>query len=150
MSSILDDARRRTLDGLADALIPAAAGKPSASEAGVSGELLDRTLAAVPAWTEPLLALLDEAEGRDPDRFARRLREERPDEFAVLSLAAAGAYFLNPQVRELIGYPGQEAHPLSLAAAPEYVENGMLERVYERSPGHRLPASATRPPPSPT
>lgn len=137
MSSPLTDIQRKTLDGLADALIPAAAGKPSASQAGVSGELLDRTLAAVPAWTEPLLGILDEAAGRPPDRFARELRADKPEEFAVLSLAAAGAYFLNPRVRELIGYPGQEAHPLSLAASPAYVENGMLERVCERYPGYR-------------
>ena len=59
-------AQRRTLDGLADVLIAAGAGKPSASEAGVSGELLDRALAVVPAWKEPLLAILDEAAGMRP------------------------------------------------------------------------------------
>ncbi len=130
-------AQRRTLDGLADVLIAAGAGKPSASEAGVSGELLDRALAVVPAWKEPLLAILDEAAGCDPRRFVRELDADRPEDFAVLSTAVTGAYFLNPQVREIIGYPGQEASPLSLAAVPEYVENGMLERVYERHPGFR-------------
>lgn len=133
----MTDARRRTLDRLADELIAAGAGKPSASEAGVSGELLDRALAVVPAWREPLSAILDEAEGCDPHRFVRELEADRPEDFAVLSTAVMGAYFLNPQVREIIGYPGQEASPLSLAAVPEYVENGMLERVYERHPGFR-------------
>ena len=84
------------------------------------------------------LAILDEAAGCDPRRFVRELDAERPEDLAVLSTAVAGAYFLNPQVREMIGYPGQEASPLSLAAVPEYVENGMLERVYERHPGFRL------------
>lgn len=133
----LSEDRRRVLAGLADALIAEGAGKPSATAAGAAGELMDRCLEAVPSLQTPLAAVLDEAAGRDPGRFARRLAEERPDDFTVLSTAVVGAYYLSPQVRKLIGYPGQEANPLSLAAAPEYLENGMLERVYERHPGWR-------------
>ena len=53
----------------------------------------------------------------------------------MLSTAVVGAYYLSPRVRELIGYPGQEPSPLTVAAEPEYLD--MLERVYERHPGYR-------------
>lgn len=133
----LSEDRRRVLAGLADALIAEGAGKPSATAAGATEELMDRCLEAAPSLQAPLAAVLDEAAGWDPGRFVRRLAAERPDEFTVLTNAVVGAYYLSPEVRELIGYPGQEANPPSPAAAPEYLENGMLERVYERHPGWR-------------
>ena len=149
MNSSVSEERRRVLAGLADALIAEGSGKPSASAAGVPGELLDRCLEAVPSLRSPLMAILDEAEGRDPDEFARELYARRPEDFTVLSTSVMGAYYLSPEVRKLIGYPGQAANPLSLAAAPEYLENGMLERVYERHPGYREPQGRERQP-SPT
>ena len=102
----------------------------------MAGDLLDRCLDAAPALAAPLLALLGEA---PPDEaaaaFVRRLAADRPHDFAVLSTAVVGAYYLSPRVRELIGYPGQEPSPLSVAAEPEYLD--MLARVYERHPGYR-------------
>ncbi len=40
----IDDRARATFAGLADALIPAAAGMPSASQAGAAGRWLDAVL----------------------------------------------------------------------------------------------------------
>ena len=79
--------------------------------------------------------LLAEVPADNSDGFVRDLAATRPDEFAVLSTAVVGAYYLSEQVRELIGYPGQVPNPLSLASEPDYME--MLERVYERHPGYR-------------
>ena len=53
----------------------------------------------------------------------------------MLSTAVVGAYYLSGEVRDLIGYPGQEPNPLSVAGEPDYLD--MLERVYERHPGYR-------------
>ena len=131
----LTAAQRGTLSALADVLVAEGRGMPAASTVGVAGELLDRTLDAAPALAEPLLALLDEAPADDPDVYLRDLAAERPDDFAVLSTTVVGAYYLSPEVRELIGYPGQEPSPLSVAVEPEYLD--MLERVYERHPGYR-------------
>ena len=71
----------------------------------------------------------------DPGESVRQLAADRPEDFAVLSTAVVGAYYLSPEVRDLIGYPGQEPSPLSVAGEPDYLE--LLERVYERHPGYR-------------
>ena len=128
-------AQRSVLAGLADVLIAEGRGMPAASRVGVAGGLLDRCLEAAPVLAEPLLALLDEAPADAPATYARDLAANHPDDFAVLSTVVVGAYYLSPQVRDLIGYPGQEPSPLTVAAEPDYLD--MLERVYERHPGYR-------------
>ncbi|MCE2510950.1 MAG: hypothetical protein J4F50_00050 [Acidimicrobiia bacterium] len=128
-------AQRLTLAGLADILVAEGLGMPAASAVGVADRLLDRCLDAAPALAGPLMALLDEAPADGLAAFARRLAASRPDDFAVLSTTVVGAYYLSADVRELIGYPGQQPSPMSVAAEPEYVE--MLERVYDRHPGYR-------------
>ncbi len=128
-------AQRVTLAQLADILVAEGLGMPAASAVGVADGLLDRFLDAAPALAEPLKALLDDAPADGLDAFVRRLAEHRPDDFAVLSTTVVGAYFLSDQVRRLIGYPGQQPSPLSVAAEPDYLD--MLERVYERHPGYR-------------
>ena len=126
---------RRALAGLADVLVAEAGGMPAASTVGVAGDLIDRCLDAAPVLAAPLLALLEEVPPDAPGVFARQLAADRPDDFAVLSTAVVGAYYLSPEVRDLIGYPGQQPNPLSVAGEPDYLE--MLERVYERHPGYR-------------
>ena len=127
--------QRRVLARLADVLVADGDGMPAASTVNVAGELLDRCLEAAPVLAAPLLVLLDEALSDAADAYVRRLDADRPDDFAVLSSVVVGAYYLSPQVRALIGYPGQEPSPLTAAAEPDYLD--MLERVYERHPGYR-------------
>lgn len=127
--------QRATFALLADVLVAEGLGMPAASTVGVADGLLDRCLEAAPVLAEPLRALLDEAAADDPDVFVQGLSEHRPDDFAVLSTTVVGAYFLSDDVRRLIGYPGQQPSPLSIAAEPEYLE--MLERVHDRHPGYR-------------
>lgn len=129
------ESQRARLAEVADVLIAEGLGMPAASSVGVAGALLDRTLAAAPALAEPLLALLDEIPLDGPDAFVRRLASERPEDFSVLSTAVVGAYYLSDEVRRLIGYPGQQPNPVSVAGEPDYLD--MLERVYERCPGYR-------------
>jgi hypothetical protein len=131
----LTASQRTVLARLADVLVAEGRGMPAASAVGVAGELLDRCLEAAPFLAEPLRALLDEAPSCAPDSFVRHLAADRPDDFAVLSTAVVGAYYLSDAVRGLIGYPGQQPRPLPVAAEPDYLE--MLERVHERHPGYR-------------
>lgn len=131
----LTASQRTMLSRLADVLVAEGRGMPAASAVGIAEDLLDRCLEAAPVLVEPLLALLDEAPADAPDAYVRDLAADRPDDFAVLSTAVVGAYYLSPDVRHLIGYPGQQPSPLSAAAEPDYLE--MLERVYERHPGYR-------------
>ena len=128
-------AQRRTLARLADVLVAEGLGMPSASAVGVADGLLDRFLDAAPSLAEPLAAVLDAVPADGIDAFVRRLAADRPDDFAVLSTAVVGAYYLSDEVRRLIGYPGQQPTPLSVAAEPDYLD--MLERVYDRHPGYR-------------
>lgn len=127
--------QRLALARLADILVAEGLGMPSASSVGVAGDLLDQCLAAAPSLSEPLLVLLDDVPANGLDNFLRRLEVERPDDFAVLSTTVVAAYYLSEEVRGLIGYPGQQPSPLSVAAEPECLD--LLERVYERHPGYR-------------
>ena len=127
--------QRLTLARLADVLVAEGLGMPAASAVGVADGLLDRCLDAAPALAEPLLALLDEAPADDLDDFVRGLEAQRPDDFAVLTTTVVGAYYLSAEVRRLVGYPGQQPSPLSVAGEPDYFD--MLERVYDRHPGYR-------------
>ncbi|MCY3663925.1 MAG: hypothetical protein OXH28_14040 [bacterium] len=131
----LAGSQRAVLACLADVLIAQGRGMPAASAVGVPGELIDRCLEVAPVLGAPLGALLDEPAADAPEEFVRQLAARRPDDFAVLSTAVVGAYYLSGEVRDLIGYPGQQPSPLSVAGEPDYLD--MLERVYERHPGYR-------------
>jgi hypothetical protein len=131
---IVSDSRRATLAGLADVLIPAGGGMPSASEAGVAGRWLDEFLAARPELEEHLVRILDTATARNPVDVIRSLAEDSDGaDFGVLSTVVPGAYYLDPAIRARLGYPGQEAVPIpepSLDAADEE----LLQSVIDRGP----------------
>ena len=137
MSSGIDAQLRATFRALADVLIPAAEGMPAASEVGVHEAVLDRIMALRPDLSERLLRGLRAASGQAPQEMARRLNTEDPDALSAIGLAAAAAYYMQPRVRELIGYPGQENRPGDPDATPEYVANGMLQQVIDRGPIYR-------------
>jgi hypothetical protein len=103
---------RETLAGLADMLIPATDGMPSASEAGATGALLDEVLRVRGDLAEPLTALADTARGREPGAEVERLQTQEPELFEALTTAIAGGYFMSQDVRERLGYPGQQVKPL--------------------------------------
>lgn len=103
--------QRKALTAVGDALIPRSDDRPSASDAAVPSKWVDEVLSARPDMTSTLQAVLDAyvAESVDPMRFTKALRVDQPDSFFVLCEVVAGGYFLNPEIRDLIGYPGQLA-----------------------------------------
>jgi hypothetical protein len=101
---------RERLAALADLLIPAADGMPSASEAGLD---IDAVLAARPDLVQPLRAALDHAAGSEPADALRTLRAEQPAVFAAFGEVVAGAYFLTGAVQDRIGYHGRAAIPVT-------------------------------------
>jgi hypothetical protein len=125
---------RTVFADLADVLVPAADGMPSASEIGVHKRLLDRTLAARPDLAQPLLALVHRARGREPDAGVRRLRLEDAEGFAVLLSVVTAAYYLSPKVRRLIGYPGQRPVEVFSDQADYDLREGILDPVIARGP----------------
>jgi len=126
---------RSTLAGLADVLIPASAGFPSASQVGVAAEGLDQVLAVRPDLAKPLKVILQSAKGRNPAEVVAQLQDENPASFAALAEIVAGAYFMNPQVRVAIGYHGQVPQPL--ASRPDHLNDGLLQPVTDRGPIYR-------------
>jgi len=126
---------RAALAGLVDRLIPAADGFPSASEAGVVGQGLDAVLAARPDLAETLGSVLRSALGREPGQALEYLLAHDAAAYGALAEFAAAAYFMNPDVRQAIGYAGQLPHPID--PRPDYLDDGLLEPVIRRGPIYR-------------
>ena len=130
-----DPAQRAVLAGLADALIPAGDGMPAASAAGVAGEGLDQVLAAVPNLGAPLADVLAKATGREPAEVVASLARTDPAAYGILTEVVTAAYFMNPDVRQALGYTGQGPAPLDPRV--DYMEDGLLESVIKRGPIYR-------------
>jgi hypothetical protein len=127
---------RETLAGLADVLIPAADGMPSASEAGATDALLDEVLRVRGDLEEPLASLTAAAAGKDPVAEVARLEAGEPELFEALTTAIAGGYFMSEDVRERLGYPGQEALELEDDHDPALLQP-VIDRgtIYRPTPG---------------
>ncbi len=130
-----DPDQRAVLAGLADVLIPAGDGMPAASAAGAAGQGLDQVLAAVPALGAGLADVLARAKGRDPAEFVAGLARTDPAAYGILTEVVTAAYFMNPDVRQAVGYTGQGPTPLDPRV--DYMEDGLLESVIKRGPIYR-------------
>jgi hypothetical protein len=128
--------RRAQLGAIADELIPAGSGMPSASEAGVGEEFLDEVLAARPDLAAPLNDALASVDGLPAGEALASLRGN-PDGWGVITAVVPAAYFLNPAMRDAIGYPGLEARPIDPDLPPDYLADGLLDSVVARGPVYR-------------
>lgn len=133
----LDEKRRATLAALADELVPAALGMPSATEVDVHIEGINHVLAARPDLAEPLARLLDQVGEEQPAAALERLNAEDPEAIGVLGTAVTGAYYIDPRVRDLLGYHGQPNKPPQPGESDEYLAGGILDPVRERGPVFR-------------
>jgi GMC oxidoreductase len=126
-----DERERRRFELWANFLIPGTSQMPSPSEVGVPGPLLDQVLQARP-YLAPALrdALQREPQTDDP---TLGLNDLRPGQRIALTTAVAGAYYLAPEVRARIGYPGQQTIPVPSFRLPQYFEEGLIDRVLERT-----------------
>jgi hypothetical protein len=130
-----DADERRCLGELADVLIPAGEDFPSASEAGVAGDGLDQALSFRPDLADGLKRLIAAARGRSVAEFVSDLQRTDVVGFALLAEFVPGAYFLNPRVREKLGYGGQTARSIDPHA--DYLDDGLLQSVIDRGPIYR-------------
>ena len=130
-----DHAQRAVLAGLADVLIPAGDGMPSASAAAVAGRGLDEVLAAVPSLGASLADVLGRARGREPAEVVASLARTDPAAYGILTEVVTAAYFMNPDVRKAVSYVGQG--PLPIDPRVDYMEDGLLESVIKRGPIYR-------------
>jgi len=131
----LDPAQRAVLAGLADVLISAGDGMPSASAGAVAEAGLNQVLAAVPSLGASLADVLARARGREPAEVIASLARTDLAAYAILTEVVTAAYFMNPDVRKAVGYTGQGPAPLDPRV--DYMEDGLLESVVKRGPIYR-------------
>jgi hypothetical protein len=126
----LDAATRERLVVVADLLVPAADGMPSASEVDVVGRWLDRVLDADPSLVEPVTALAGCATWEEIEAQAAA----DPATFELGAFAIVAAYYLHPGVRKRMGYPGQGPSPILDGEADWYLRDDILAPVRARGP----------------
>jgi len=131
----LTSEERQLFAALADLLIPAGGGFPSASQAGVAHEGLDQLLAVRPDLLDSLKSLLLRAKERAPAEFLRELQTSDQGAFGALAESVPGAYFLNADVRAKLKYTGQSARPID--PRQDYLDDGLLQSVIDRGPIYR-------------
>jgi hypothetical protein len=128
----------RTLFGqVADLLIPAYKQFPAATAVGVHEALLDDVLRFRPDIVEAFFRGLARIDVGNLSASINQLYRDDPDAFNALSLAASGGYYMAPQVRTALGYPGQEAVPYNPYEVADYLIDHMLERVAQRGTIYR-------------
>jgi hypothetical protein len=108
----MDHALASRFAAIADCIIPRTDEMPSASDVGI-GDLLQRKLTRYrPDLVAAVGAILRLEAAQPPKDLVEQLATENPQAFQQLFQAVAGAYYLSPEVRKRIGYPGQEAQTL--------------------------------------
>ena len=139
----LDAGERATLRAIADRLIPAAHGMPSAADV-LDDARLRFVLNARPDLLEPLRAALRHELGDDPGARLETLGRDEPTNLGALQLVIVAGYYTDARVRELIGYPGQMAIEVKSWEYPTYLEEGLIDAVLARGPTWRDPATGQR------
>ncbi len=128
---------RETLAAIADHLIPAAESMPSFSEIGAEKTLTARVLELRPELLTDLRRALAQAAGADPAEAAERLNRDDPVALGTLGLVASSAYYLAPEVRQRLAYPGQQSRPASPEEEHDYLRDDLLQPVIDRGPIYR-------------
>lgn len=140
------DAERAVIAAVADVLLPAAEGMPSAGAVDVAGVGLDRVLGVRPDLAPALRRIAHEVADEAPRAAVERLEAERPRDLEILLEALAGAYYLSSEVRGRLGYNGQQALVVDVYSdLAAYIDDGLLLPVLERGSTYR-PTPAPRGP----
>ena len=138
----LDPDQRRVFGALADVLIPRSETMPSATDADVETKWIDRALAVRTDLVGTLTGVLERASASDPIAELARLERDDAETLESVKLLVAGAYYMSPRVRKLIGYPGQSQRPILPDEADHYLDGDLLAPVRSRGKVYRsLPAT---------
>lgn len=127
----LDEAVRTGLATIFDLLLPGTEKLPSGRSIGAHLEWLDRVLEADPRLVAVVIQAGEAASQSDSCSL---------DEVAVwvgadldaLIFTLHAAYYMAPEVRAVLGYPGQTRRPISLAKPDEVVSDELLAPVKQR------------------
>ncbi|MBB3771605.1 hypothetical protein FHS55_002204 [Angulomicrobium tetraedrale] len=99
---------RQALSAIADVLIPRFAHMPSASDVELCGPPIDRALGARPDLLATARSLAKQARGSHAEDIVREIEVDDPKTLNAVLQLMAGAYFMLPEVRSILGYAGQE------------------------------------------
>jgi hypothetical protein len=138
-----DADRRAVLAAVADHLIPAAHGMPSAAEV-IDDVRLRFVLRARPDLIVGLHEALRPELGEDPAARLAALEAQEPETHGALLLVVVGAYYTDMAVRDRLGYPGQVAKQIYSWQYPAFLEEGLTDQVLARGPVWRDPATGRR------
>lgn len=127
--NLLDDGTRNCYAGLADVLVPAQSGMPSATEAGVPSTHIERALSFRPDLVDAFVEALSLVAHVEPVHGIDLLAAKHPEEFAALTLLTTGAYYLSEDVRSKLLLASGQPKPVH-EDLDEYVD--LLEKVVER------------------
>ncbi len=132
--NVLTADERATYSAIADELIPEGEGMPSASQADVPSRWVEEALHFRPDLVTPLRQALALTANLPPREGIDLLHAHHVSLFDALGTLTAGAYFLNPDIKSRIGYPGQVPTPLR-DDSDDYLD--LLANVAERGPIYR-------------
>ncbi len=116
-SEPLTAAERVLLGELADALIPPAPGALSASQAGVADHLLAQAAVYAPSLPALLRRIIGKVGGRPPHAALLSLKQSDSAAYDSFCEAVAAIYFMSPEVRTTVGFPGREPKPARVDVA---------------------------------
>lgn len=129
--------QRTTLLALSGALIPAGDREPAADEVLADGRYLERGFAAEPDLEQAVARACDRVGAQDPSAALRSMAEQDPALFEALTTLVAGAYYMAPEVRAAIGYPGQVPRPAGLTEAADELDEELIAPMAESAPRYR-------------
>ena len=135
--SAFDEGLRMRLAEIADGLIPGTDAMPSPSSLDIGGAQLDVVLASRPDLAADLARALGAPAGDDAIALVAVLAGTDPDAHQALVTTVVAGYYLHPEVQRRLGYTGQVGEEVRTEGYPDYVDEGLLERVYERGAIYR-------------
>lgn len=137
-AAALDDLLRERLVRIADGLIPGTEAMPAPASLDIGGRQLDVVLASRPDLAAGVRRALETAgDAGDPIAWVERLAGTDPSAHDALVTTIVAGYYLHPEVQRRLGYPGQIGDVVRVDSYPDYVHDGLLERVHERGPIYR-------------
>ena len=129
---------------LGEALIPASGSMPSFSDLPAHEDLLRTAIKACGYSDEAVKDALDAIpEVRDLEA-AKAFSLDHPVQFEVVSVLISGAYFMSPDVLELLDYPVERRHPAEMEEFLEEYQTGIVNAVTERGPQFVDPAAVSK------
>jgi hypothetical protein len=129
-------ASEQTFFALADFLIPANGKMPKFSDACSYADVeksLDFRVDLKDGFARGLAT--DLASGAEAHLEA--INQGDSEAYSAITTIAIATYYMNPRVRELIGYPGQENVPYDSKATQIYLTDGSLGHVIARGRKYR-------------